>query len=110
MDQPMTSFEEFWPYYLRQHANSSTRAMHHIGFVVALLLLALTILLREPLLIVAAFIAPYALGAIGHHIFEGNRPTTLHYPLWSFMAGIRMFRLWTMGRLDPELAKAGVQS
>ena len=110
MEQPIRSFEEFWPHYLRQHANSSTRAMHHIGFVVALLLLALTILLREPLLIVAAFIAPYALGAIGHHIFEGNRPTTLHYPLWSFMAGIRMFRLWTMGRLDPELAKAGVQS
>jgi hypothetical protein len=110
MDQPIRSFEEFWPHYLRQHASRSTRALHYCGVLVALVLLVGMIVLLEPLFFVAALVAAYAFAWIGHYVFEGNRPATFRYPLWSFMGDIRMFRLWIMGRLDRELAKAGVQS
>jgi hypothetical protein len=109
MDQPMNTFEEFWPYYLRQHASPSTRALHYCGVLIALVLLVGMVLLLEPLFLVAALVAAYAFAWIGHYVFEGNRPATFTHPLWSFMGDIRMFRLWIMGRLDRELVKAGIQ-
>ena len=37
-----------------------------------------------------------------------GQPPTTELPLWSFIAGIRMFRLWVMGRLGRELEKARI--
>src|SRR4028118_1873959 len=35
-ERTLKSFEEFWPYYLREHASARTRALHYVGTVIVI--------------------------------------------------------------------------
>ena len=114
MPQSFNSFDEFWAFYLRAHANPKTRALHIAGTTlsIALLAAALAALGSDrgsalPWLIGVA-LAGYGPAWIGHFVFEGNRPATFGNPLWSLVADLRMSWLWATGALKPELARAGV--
>jgi hypothetical protein len=104
----MQTFEEFWPFYLREHAKPATRRLHWCGTTMALFLLALAALQRQPWLVPAAIVCGYGFAWVGHFIVERNRPATFKYPLWSLAADFRMWSLMLSGRLSPELARAGV--
>jgi Predicted membrane protein len=100
------SFEEFWPFYLREHSRPRTRAFHYVGtsLVVALALAAL-ITGRWWLLLVMP-VAGYAFAWVSHAAIEHNRPATFTYPAWSLRADFKMWWLWLTGRLGPDLAAA----
>ena len=85
------SFAAFYPFYLSEHANRTSRRLHVVGTSLALLLLVAAALLREPWLIVAAWVQGYAFAWVGHFFFEHNRPATFRYPLYSLMGD---WRLW----------------
>jgi hypothetical protein len=103
-----TTFEEFWPYYLEQHAQPGTRALHLVGTAAAIALLALAVAFGVPMLAIAGVVTGYACAWIGHAIFEGNRPATFTNPLWSFVADLRMLAMWMTGRLSGELRRLGI--
>lgn len=109
MDKPR-SFEEFWPYYLKQHSQPRTRTFHFIGTIIALCCVVAMLVLGEAKLIIPGVIAAYAFAWIGHFVFEHNNPATFSYPLWSLRADFKMLRLWLTRRLEPELRKAGLVS
>lgn len=98
MDTPITSFEEFWPYYLSQHQDPTCRKLHFIGTALAGGCVALA-LLRSPGWLLLAPIVGYGLSWIGHFAFEKNRPAAFQHPLWSFLGDLRMFRLILSGQL-----------
>lgn len=102
-----TSFEQFWPWYLREHSNPSCRALHLVGTTMAFGCLAMG-LLRNPLWFAAALPVGYFLAWTGHFVFERNRPATFQYPLWSLRADLRMYRLFWTGHLTMELQRAGI--
>lgn len=104
------SFEEFWPFYLREHSRPRTRAFHYVGtsLVVALALAAL-ITGRWWLLLVMP-VAGYAFAWVSHAAIEHNRPATFTYPAWSLRADFKMWWLWLTGRLGPDLAAAQSKS
>jgi hypothetical protein len=106
---PFATFEDFWPYYLRQHADARTRAFHFVGTTVAFWVLVGAALSGRPSLVFAAVLAAYVFAWAGHALVERNRPATFGNPLWSLRGDIRMYWLWLEGRLARELARSGVR-
>ena len=102
-----TTFEEFWPDYLRAHCDSRSRTLHVTGTAAGLVCIALFLVTFHPGWIVAAAAAAYGLAWTGHVLFEKNAPATFSHPLWSVRGDLRMVWLTLTGRIDDEVARVG---
>jgi len=100
------SFNEFWPHYLRYHAQEGTRLLHVLGTGIAVLALIAAIIAVNPLIALGGPALGYLLAWTGHFLVERNRPAMVSHPAWSFVCDVRMFRLWLTGQLAAELEKA----
>ncbi|SFV07811.1 DUF962 domain-containing protein [Pseudoduganella namucuonensis] len=93
------SFKEFYPFYLREHANSTCRRLHFVGSTIVLLLLITAIARGAYGLLWFMPLAGYGFAWIGHYFFEHNRPATFKYPLYSFIGDWAMYRDMLTGRV-----------
>ena len=93
MSQPecFKTFAEFYPFYLEEHANRTSRRLHFIGTSIALALLIAALVLQIGWLVVLAIVQGYAFAWVGHFFFEHNKPATFKYPRFSFIGD---WRLW----------------
>jgi hypothetical protein len=101
----LTSFEEFWPFYVSQHSRASTRALHFAGTTMVLLSLAAGALVAPAYALLWPLVG-YGPAWIGHFFFEKNRPATFTYPWWSLRGDFRMWRLMLARKMAPELERA----
>lgn len=101
------SFKEFWPVYLRAHADPRCRAMHYLASIAGISGLLTAVVTLSVLPLLAGLVAAYACAWIGHFFIEKNVPLTFTYPGWSLMADYLMFLRWLTGRLDRDLLAAG---
>jgi hypothetical protein len=85
------SFKDFYPFYLSEHANVTSRRLHFTGTSIALGLIVLAFVTRAWWLLLVALIQGYLFAWIGHFFFEHNRPATFKYPGFSFLGD---WRLW----------------
>jgi hypothetical protein len=108
MSERLATYAEFWPHYLREHANPATRLVHAVGTGIGLLVLLWAILVGPAILALVALVIGYGFAWGSHMLVERNRPATFRYPLWSLASDLRMSWLLVSGRLDAELRKAGV--
>jgi len=99
------SFSDFWPHYVRQHANPGTRTLHAVGSVLALAIVVLALTVNIWLLL-AAPIVGYAFAWYSHFYVEHNKPATFGHPIYSLAADYRMLFLMMAGRMDEEVRKA----
>jgi hypothetical protein len=106
MPSRLETFEEFWPYYVAEHSRPGTRALHFTGTACALASLALGVT-ASPWWFAAALPSGYAFAWVGHFFVERNRPATFTYPRWSLRGDLRMFRLMLLGKMGPEIERAG---
>ncbi len=104
----MTTFAEFWPFYLREHSKPVTRALHFAGTSAATLIGLSAIASQSFMLVPAALVCGYGFAWVGHYGVEKNRPATFKHPLWSFAADYKMLAFALTGRLAGELQRAGV--
>ena len=102
------SFAEFFPHYLREHADPRTRAFHYVGTAIVLGLWVFALATLNLWLLLLTPIAGYFFAWVSHAFVERNKPATFTYPWWSLMADFKMFFLAVSGRLRPHLAAAGV--
>jgi hypothetical protein len=104
--QEMESFEEFWPFYVAEHSQPATRALHAAGTTVATACAVALIATGRWRLIPLALIPGYAAAWAGHFFIEHNRPATFKYPLWSFLADYKMFAMMLTGKMTQEVERA----
>lgn len=93
------TFAEFYPFYLSEHSNDTSRRLHYCGSLLVLLLLACALFSANGWLLLALPIAGYGFAWVGHYVFEKNRPATFRYPLYSFMGDWVMLRDALTGRI-----------
>ena len=79
-----SSFREFYPFYLSEHANRICRRLHFAGTSLGLICLILALATFNAWWILAGLVAGYAFAWVGHFFFEHNRPATFSYPFYSF--------------------------
>jgi hypothetical protein len=77
------SFREFYPYYLQQHTNRTSRRLHVAGTLLAIAAATAAAAAGRWAWLLAAPLAGYLPAWIGHLLFERNLPATLHHPLYS---------------------------
>lgn len=104
----ITTYAEFWPYNLQEHAKPACRNLHYAGTMLTFVAFGMAVLVNAWWL-VAAPLAGYAFAWVAHFTIEKNRPATFTYPIWSLISDYKMFFAWVTGRLGPHLEAAGVR-
>lgn len=94
-----SSFAEFYPFYLGEHADPRTRRIHFVGSALVLLCFILWMATGDWRWLIAAPVCGYGFAWIGHLAFEKNRPATFTHPLYSLMGDWLMFWQILTGRI-----------
>jgi hypothetical protein len=90
-DKKFNTFAEFYPFYLSEHSNQTSRRLHFVGTSIGFLCIVAAIFTRQPMLILYGVLQGYAFAWVGHFFFEHNRPATFKYPFYSFAGDWRMW-------------------
>ena len=93
------SFDDFYPFYLSEHANRTSRRLHFVGSSIALVLLALAAWTGSWWLVVVALLEGYAFAWVGHFFFEHNKPATFKYPFYSLAGDFIMYKDMLIGKI-----------
>lgn len=101
------SFQEFFPYYLAEHAHPVSRKLHYVGTTLGTAVMAYALITQSWGLLLLYPLIGYGCAWLGHFVFEKNRPATFTYPRWSLMGDYRMLFLAATGQLEGPLA-AGI--
>jgi hypothetical protein len=93
------SFAEFYPYYLAEHSNSTSRRLHFVGTSLVIALLTYALASFNFALLLGVPVAGYGFAWAGHFFFERNRPATFRHPFYSLLGDFVMFRDLITGKL-----------
>ncbi len=86
-----SSFRAFYPFYLSEHSNRTSRRLHFIGSCGVLLCVAMLLWTGQLRWLGGALLCGYGFAWVGHFFFEKNRPATFRHPLYSFAGDWVMF-------------------
>jgi hypothetical protein len=91
MEKKYNSLKEFYPYYLSEHQNPTSRLLHFIGTGLVLVVLVLGIALENYSWLAGIPVLGYGFAWVGHFFFEKNKPATFTYPLYSLASDFLLF-------------------
>jgi hypothetical protein len=91
MEKKYTSLKEFYPYYLTEHQNPTSRVLHFIGTGLVLVVLAAAIVMAQYIWLAAIPVIGYGFAWVGHFFFEKNKPATFTYPFYSLASDFILF-------------------
>jgi hypothetical protein len=101
----LQSFEEFWPFYVGEHLDPRSRALHYVGTTLAISTVAAAALTVNPAWLLLTPVVGYTPAWIGHFIIEKNRPATFKYPVWSLRGDFKMLSLALAGKMGAEIER-----
>ena len=91
MEKRFQSLKDFYPYYLTEHSNFTSRTLHFLGTALFIGLVIYSIIAGPLWLLAVAPVCAYFFAWIGHFVFERNKPATFRYPLYSLVSDFIMF-------------------
>ncbi len=100
------SFKDFWPFYLSEHKQSATRAIHLGGTITGLAVTVAAVVAGVWWLPLVGLGAAYGAAWTAHALIEKNTPATFKYPLWSLRGDFKMLKHFVTGTLQAEVDQA----
>jgi hypothetical protein len=94
------NLREFYPFYLSQHQNSTSRKLHFVGTLMVYATLVHAVVTRNLWTVALAPLWGYGFAWVGHFVFEKNRPATFQYPVLSLISDFVMFGQLLTGKLS----------
>lgn len=94
-----TSFREFYPFYLSEHADRTCRRLHFVGTSLVVGIIVLAITSGNAWWLALAPVAGYGFAWVGHFVFEKNKPASFRQPLYSFIGDWVMYWDILRGRI-----------
>ena len=85
------SLKEFYPFYLSEHQNLTSRILHFILKGLVILCLIAAVLFHNWQFFVAIPFIGYGFAWVGHFFFEKNKPATFQYPAYSLASDFILF-------------------
>ena len=89
--QKISTLKEFYPFYLEEHSNSTSRILHFIGTSLVLLLIPTALIVNDAKVLFLIPIVGYGFAWVGHFFFEKNKPATFQYPGYSLASDFILF-------------------
>jgi hypothetical protein len=90
-EQNFKSLKEFYPFYLSEHQNSTSRILHFVGTGLVLLTFLAFLVSLNVWFFAAIPILGYGFAWVGHFFFEKNKPATFQYPFYSLASDFILF-------------------
>jgi hypothetical protein len=97
-------FEEYWHAYLQAHALPQTRVCHYAATAVGALGVIVCVTSANFWFLPIGLAASYAIGALGHVLFERNEVVVQNRPFWSLACCLRMTFSALTGHIDEDLS------
>ncbi|MDR3414816.1 MAG: DUF962 domain-containing protein [Nevskia sp.] len=97
MEKPVEfhSFEQFYPFYLGEHADRTCRRLHFVGTSLVIFTAFYACITGRFAFLLLLPLLGYGFAWVGHFFFEGNKPATFKYPLYSLMGDFVMYKdIW----------------
>ena len=98
-EQRITTFKEFYPFYLAEHSDPVCRGLHYIGSLLVLGVLGYALGTAQYSLLWALPVIGYGFAWVGHFFYEHNKPATFQYPFYSLASDWVMLFQFLTGRL-----------
>ena len=105
MAERITSYSEFYKYYLTEHKNKTSRILHFIWTFIVFILLFLAVFLDWGWRWILIPVVGYGFAWIGHAFFEKNKPATFKYPFWSLISDFKLFFEILIGKRSFDSSK-----
>lgn len=102
-EKKLSSFAEFYPFYLSEHQNKICRALHYIGSLLVIATIIFVLITQQYIYLWLLPVIGYGFAWVGHFFVEKNRPATFTYPFYSFIADWVMLKDFLTGQLDKKL-------
>ena len=93
------TFREFYPFYLSEHSNRTSRRLHFAGTSLGGVFLLHAVSTLNFWWVLVGLAVGYGFAWSGHYFFEKNRPATFTYPLYSFMGDWVMWKEILLGKI-----------
>ncbi|MFN0256506.1 Mpo1-like protein [Pedobacter ureilyticus] len=90
-EKKFKSLQEFYPFYLSEHQNTTSRVLHFIGTFLVIISLIGGLLFHDLRFIIAVPFLGYGFAWVGHFFFEKNKPATFQYPGYSLASDFMLF-------------------
>ena len=91
MEKKYSSLKEFYPYYLTEHQNPTSRLLHFIGTGLVLVVLGAALVLAQYAWLAAIPVIGFGFAWVGHFFYEKNKPATFTYPFYSLASDFLLF-------------------
>lgn len=105
MSERITTYAEFWEFYVLEHSKPMTRWLHLAGTTIGLILLVWFIARGTWYYFPLFFVVGYGFAWFAHFVVEKNTPATFKYPFWSFISDFKMIGLMLAGRMSSEVVR-----